>query len=106
MNPLQVCEPSGWISGDWHSCLFDPLVASTGEGMFGVLVGGGVWLALYFAGGGRMETPTAVIILAAALLFPVLPGDLVQVAYGTITVGVAAAFLQGLQKYVLSPSTT
>jgi hypothetical protein len=53
-----------------------------------------------------METPTAVIILAAPLLFAVLPGGMGELAYGVITVGIAAAFLQGLQKYVLNPSTT
>jgi uncharacterized membrane protein YedE/YeeE len=106
IEPLQICEPSGWITGDWHSCVFNPLVAATGEGLFGVIVGGSAWLALYFAGNGRMETPTAVIILAAPLLFAVLPGGMGELAYGVITVGIAAAFLQGLQKYVLNPSTT
>jgi hypothetical protein len=103
---LQFCDMDRWLNGEAHACVFDPAVGLIGEGIFGILIGGGLYLALYFAGGGRATTPTVVTVLLAALLFPVLPGAYVGIAWSMLLVGAAAALLQTFQKYILSPSTT
>lgn len=100
------CGINRWISGDWHSCLFNPIVNLIGEPTFGVLVGVGIYAGLYFAGGGDTTTPTVVTILLATLMFPLIPGSLNGIAYSVLVVGVAAGLLQVAQKYVLSPATT
>jgi hypothetical protein len=105
MLPLQICTTEEWLLGEWHSCIFDPMTGIVGEPLFALLVGSAMWTSLYFAGSGGMATPTAVTILVGAILFPILPGGMVGVAYGAVTIGVAAAFFQVLQKYVLNPST-
>jgi hypothetical protein len=102
----QICSQADWLTGDWHACFIDPMTGIVGVGLFGLLVGGALWTSLYFAGGGSTATPTAVCILVGSALFPILPGGMVGVATGAITIGVAAAFFQVLQKYVLNPSTT
>lgn len=102
---LQTCDISRWINGDWHTCLFQPVTGLVGEATFGVLVGVGLWAALYLAGGGRTTTPTVVCILVATILFPALPSGFAGIAWSVLLVGAAAALLQGMQKYVLSPAT-
>jgi hypothetical protein len=102
---LQACRTDKWLTGDWHSCVFNPVPGLVGEGIFGLLIGGALYIALYFAGDGDATTATVVTILIASLLFPVLPSAYVGIAWSALLVGGAAALLQTLQKYVLSPST-
>jgi hypothetical protein len=101
----QICSVGDWLTGEWHSCMIDPVVGVTGVALFGLLVGSAMWISLYFAGGGDTSTPTAVTILVGSVLFPILPGGMVGIAYGALTIGVSAAFFQVLQKYVLNPTT-
>lgn len=101
-----TCGVSDWVAGDWHRCLFEPVVSVIGEPIFGLLVGGGVYLALYLAGGGRASAPTVVTILVASLLFPLLPGQFSGIAWSVLFVGATAAIFQSLQKYLLNPSTS
>lgn len=103
---LQTCGATDYIQGDWHRCTFEPVVSIIGEPLFGLLLGGVVYLSFYLAGGGRTAAPTVVTILLAALLFPILPGQYVGIGWATLFVGAAAAIFQTLQKYVLSPATT
>lgn len=107
MIPLQSpgCSASRWLSGEWHTCIFEPFVTVLSEPVFGMIIGSALWLGFYFASGGRWSAPTAVTILVSTLLFPALPGNLVNVASGVLTIGVAAVILQVLQRYVLNPST-
>lgn len=100
-----TCDTSQWINGDWHSCLFDPVVSLIGEGTFGLLVAAGIWTALYLAGNGSTTTPTVVMILLATITFPVLPAAYSGIAWSILLVGAAAAIMQAMQKYVLSPAT-
>jgi hypothetical protein len=102
---LQACGIDKWIAGDWHNCIFSPVVGLVGEGIFGVLIGASLWIALYFAGGGSTTTPTVVTILLATIMFPVLPASYYGIAWSMLLVGAAAAILQSMQKYALSPST-
>lgn len=106
--PLQggVCDPEAWFTGDWHSCIFEPVPALIGEPAFGMIVGGAMFVALYFAGGGRTATPTAITILLATVLFPLLPGDVRGIAWTILFLGAVAAGVQVAQKYILNPSTT
>jgi len=101
-----TCSLEEWALGDWHNCVFDPVPALIGEPLFGLLVGSGLWLSMYFAAGGKTSTPTAVILLVSTLVFPILPGGMVGIAKGILIIGVAAAIMQVLQKYVLNPATT
>jgi hypothetical protein len=100
------CDTSSWIAGDWHTCLFEPTTSLIGEPTFGVLIGVGIYGSMYVAGGGDMTTPTVVTILLATLMFPLLPGGFSGIAWAVLLVGAAAAILQVMQKYVLSPATT
>lgn len=102
---LQVCQPTRWINGDWQSCLFGPTTALVGEGVWGLMIGAAVWTALFLAGGGAPTTATVVTILLASVLFPVLPGAYVGVAWTILAVGGTAALLQVMQKYVLAEGT-
>jgi hypothetical protein len=106
--PLQggVCAPEDWFLGDWHNCVFDPVPSLIGEPAFGMIVGGAVFVGLYFAGNGRMATPTAITVLLATTLFPLLPGDIRGIAWTVLFIGAVAAGIQVMQKYVLNPSTT
>lgn len=100
-----VCGLDKWIAGEWHRCLFEPVTALTGDALFGLMVGSGLWIAFYFAAGGSIAAPTAALILVASLLFPILPGSFIGIAYGVLLIGVAAAVLNVMQRYVLNPST-
>lgn len=100
-----TCGISDWIAGDWHRCLFEPVVSVTGEPMFGLLLGATIYVTLYLAGGGRTSAPTVVTILASTLLFPILPGRFVGIAWAALLVGATAAVFQTMQKYLLNPAT-
>lgn len=100
-----TCSIDKWISGDWHFCLFDPVVSLVGEGIFGLLIGAAVYTGLYMAGNGQPTAPTVVTILLATIMFPALPQAYVGIAWSVLVVGAAAAILQVMQKYVLSPGT-
>lgn len=100
-----TCTINEWITLNWHRCIFDPTVSLIGEGLFGLIVGVGIWAGLYFAGGGSPTTPTVVTILVATLLFPLLPGGYVGIAWSILVIGSTGAIIQALQKYVLNPST-
>lgn len=100
-----TCGIEEWIAGSWHSCIFSPVTSLIGEGLFGLMVGAGIYLAYYLAGGGSAVTPTVVIILLATMLFPLLPAAYVGIAWSILVVGAAATVLQVLQKYMLSPAT-
>lgn len=99
------CDIAQWINGNWHTCLFDPVVSLIGEGLFGLLIAAGIWTALYLAGSGSPATPTVVMILLATVAFPVLPTAYSGIAWTILLVGAAAGIMQVMQKYVLSPAT-
>jgi len=100
-----TCDITRWISGEWHSCLFDPVTSLIGEGTFGLIVAAGLWTALYLAGNGSPTTPTVVMILLATIAFPVIPAAYSGIAWSILLIGAAAAIMQAMQKYVLSPAT-
>jgi hypothetical protein len=105
MTLLQACSSDEWLKGNAGPCLYEPITQIAGEGFFGLMIGGAVFLSLYFAGGGRTTTATVVTILLASAMFPLLPGDFQGIAWAVLFVGGAAAVLQSAQKYLLSPST-
>jgi len=100
-----TCDITRWIGGEWHTCLFSPIVNLVGEATFGLLVGAGLWTVLYLAGGGRSSTPTVVVMLLGTIMFPALPAQFRGVAWTILVIGAAGALLQVMQKYVLDPST-
>jgi hypothetical protein len=100
-----TCDISRWIQGDWHFCLFSPVVDLVGEPTFGLIVGAGLWAALYLASGGESSTPTVVVMLLGTIMFPALPAQFTGVAWSILVLGAAAALLQVLQRYLLDPST-
>jgi hypothetical protein len=103
---LQACTVNEWLAADVHRCVFTPVTGLIGEGVFGLLVGSVLYLALYIAGNGDMTVPTVVCILVATLAFPILPNQFNPIAWSVLLVGAAAAVLQVLQRYVLDPSTS
>lgn len=102
---MSSCSIDKWLSGDWHTCVFQPTVDLVGEPTFGLLIGVGLYASLYFAGGGNPTTATVVCILVATIMFPALPSAYAGIAWTVLVVGAAAAVLQIMQKYVLSPAT-
>lgn len=101
-----VCNASEWANDTaWHSCVFDPTPAQTGEPLFGLFVGSAVVLGLYLAGNGDMAAPTVTTILFAGLFATVLPGGMVGVAWAVAFIGFVAGLLAVGQRYVLNPAT-
>lgn len=102
---LQACGIDGWLSGDWGSCFFGPVTGQVSAGVFGLILGVGIYSSLYFAAGGQSTTATVVTILLASVLLPVLPGAYSGIAWTVLFVGATGAVLQALQKYMLNPAT-
>lgn len=96
------CDLSKWFTGDWMSCLFDPVTATTTEAGFGVFVGGITLVALYVAGGGGIATPAVILILLGGVLIPLLPGAYVGIAQGIVIIGVFGGVMAVARRYVLS----
>ena len=90
-----------WVEGKWMTGLFDPLIGQLGQGLFGLLLGGAVFLGFYFAGDGDFASPTVVLMLFAGLLFPLLPGGLQGIAWVVVFIGLTSGIMAVLQKHVI-----
>lgn len=95
------CGINKWITGDWHNCLFSPVANGIGEPLFGLIIGGVTIFGLFLAGSGDVDTPAVVTIMFGGLLTAVLPGGMVQVAFGVAFVGVLAALMSVANRYIL-----
>lgn len=89
---------------DYLSCGLSWLTRATGgEGMFGLLIGGTVLFALWYAGDGRIDLPATLTILFGTILIPTLPGSFAGIAETIIILGLAAGVFSIAKKYFMGP---
>lgn len=95
------CYAEG-AEGDLLECALNDLTAATsGEPLFGVLVGGAVIFSMYLAGNGHPAPPTVVTILLGSIMVPLLPGSYTQIAYTIVVLGLAFGVISIGGRYVL-----
>lgn len=88
-----------------HWCAFADLTAAFGgEGLFGLVVAGGVYLGGYKVADGDLVVPSVVLLLLGGLLVPSLPAQYQTFALTLMFAGSVVAVMQLLAKYVFSPS--
>jgi hypothetical protein len=82
-NSTIVNESKDLLNGDVFSVLFDPAIGNVGESVFAMFIVGIVIVPLY----ARTEDPTLPAItlaLFSGLAIPLLPGQLVNVAWSVL----------------------
>jgi hypothetical protein len=90
-------------NSDLLACsLADMSVATGGEGLFGILVGGATLLTFYIASDGGLATPGVLTALVGGILLPTLPPSYRSIALVIVFLGLVAAIMAGLKKYVMS----
>lgn len=89
-NPLGMLE-----------CALADMAASVGgQGMF-ALLGGGLFIFVYYiASGGKLATPSVMLLITGGLMIPVLPAQFALMAQVIMFLGLVGAILAGLDKYV------
>lgn len=106
LGPLQSVSDWCYFNNGPMGCLVSQYAgAFGGEALFGVLMGSVIFTAFYVASDGDMATPTVAVILCGTALIPMVPPRYGQIGMYVVTIGLAAAVWQVLQKYVLSPAT-
>jgi hypothetical protein len=89
--------------GDRLACAFTDFAAATsGEAMFGLLLGGALLLSFYVASDGSVAVPAVMLTLTGAFLVPILPGQVAGIAGTVIIIGLAAGVFAGLRRYALA----
>lgn len=88
--------------GDLLQCAIQDIVGPFGEGLFALIVAGCVFVGLWYAGDGRLETPAVVLIILGGWIVPSLPGNYQQMAQTLAILGLTAAVLSVLNRYVMS----
>jgi hypothetical protein len=89
--------------GDRLACAFEDFaVATSGEAMFGLLLGGSLLLSFYVASDGSVAVPAVILTLTGAFLVPILPGQVAGIAGTVIIMGLAAGIFAGLRRYALA----
>jgi hypothetical protein len=89
--------------GDRLACVFNDFAAATsGEAVFGLLLGGALLTSFYIASDGSIGVPAVILTLSGAFLIPILPGQLAGIAGTVIIMGLAAGIFAALRRYSLS----
>jgi len=89
--------------GDRLACAFQDFASATsGEAMFGLLLGGALLLSFYVASDGSIAVPAVILTLSGAFLIPILPGQLAGIAGTVIIMGLAGGIFAGLRRYALA----
>jgi hypothetical protein len=83
-----------------EAALNDLAAAVGGDAVFGLLVGGTLILAFYLASSGGLATPAVLTALVGGLMIPVLPAGMQRIAQVIIFLGLVAALLAGLDRWV------
>jgi len=82
------------------AALGDLAAAVGGDGVFGLLVGGGVLFSFYLASDGGLATPSVMTALFGGVLFGTLPAGFARIGQVVIFVGLVAAIFGLLDKFV------
>ena len=88
-----------------EAALTDLSAAVGGDAVFGLLVGGVLMLAFYLASNGGLATPATLTALVGGILIPALPPGFGRIAQVIIFLGLVAAIMAGLEKYVSNTPT-
>jgi hypothetical protein len=99
-HPDISCYSAG---GDLLTCVLGDIVASLGEPLFGLLIGGTALASIYAAGGRDIATPAVLVILFGGIMIPVLPGQYQTLAGSIMLVGFAAGLFGVAREYFLNP---
>lgn len=84
--------------------LNDITAAFGGQGLFGLLLAGLVFVGGYFVTDGDIVTPSVVLLLLGGILIPGLPSQYQTLALTLMFAGGVGAVMQLLGKYVFSAS--
>jgi hypothetical protein len=88
--------------GDRLACAFNDFAGATsGEAMFGLLLGGALLLSFYVASDGSIAVPAVILTLTGAFLVPILPGNVAGIAGTIIIMGLVAGIFAAFQRYTL-----
>jgi len=98
---------SCYLGSDALTCLIDQwVVAFGGPQLFGLLMASTIFITLYIASDGSISVPAVAILLIGGPLIPLLPAQYSSMATTIVFVGLAAAILAALQRYVANPTTS
>lgn len=98
---LQACEISQWTSGEWMSCIFDPVTGLIGNGLFGILTAGTILASFWVAGNRSLAAPSVAMIIMSGLAVPILPASYQGIAWTVAFIGVAAGVFDLLRRWML-----
>jgi len=91
----------GSPGSDLLTCSLDALAAAVaGPTIFGLIAGGVLLTSFYLASNGGLATPAVLTALTGGLLISALPSAYQGIAQVIIFLGLAAAVMAGLGKYV------
>jgi len=82
-------------------CVTDTMFGAGPPMVIGLMFGGVLLSSLYIAGNGEVVVPAIVTILLGSVLVPLLPAQFAAAAYGVAIVGITAAGMVILRRYVL-----
>lgn len=82
----------------------DELTSGMGEPLFGLFIGGIVFMLLYSAAGGRIGPAAIILTLASGWLLSEVPPQYRSMVIAIVIVGVAAGVFSITQKYFLRPN--
>jgi len=82
----------------------DELTSGMGEPLFGLFIGGIVFMMLYSASGGRIGVPAIILTLASGWLLSEVPPQYRSMVIAIVIVGIAAGVFSISQKYFLRPN--
>ncbi len=82
----------------------DELTSGMGEPLFGLFIGGIVFMLLYSASGGRIGVPAIILTLASGWLLSEVPPQYRSMVIAIVIVGIAAGVFSISQKYFLRPN--
>jgi len=100
---MQSISNSCYFGGDALDCLLSQLTAAFGgPALFGLLLGGVIFVTFYIASDGDLATPTVALVLIGTVIIPMVPEQFQQIAYGVVVLGLAGAIWGVLQQYVFS----
>lgn len=82
----------------------DELTSGMGEPLFGLFIGGIVFMMLYSVSGGRIGVPAIILTLASGWLLSEVPPQYRSMVIAIVIVGLAAGVFSISQKYFLRPN--
>lgn len=82
----------------------DELTSGMGEPLFGLFIGGIVFMMLYSAAGNRIGPASIIMTLASSWLLSVVPPQYRSMVIAIVIVGIAAGVFSISQKYFLRPN--